>query len=748
MTEIEKSLQSLKLNTEEAEPRLKNHPEQDQASPSSSDSALACSIVDNNAGPGLGGVELGGLGSGDATSSFRCLSPQEKQTQQNTRNRRRVSECAEIVFDGEEIACVTVEKLAQKITRNRSRVSECAEIVFEGEEISCVTVEKQAAKITRSRSRMSECAELIFADQEELVSVTLDKEVEKITRSRSRVSECAEMVFATATEDVAVTPERQIEKTTRTRSRVSECADIIFGVSIPEEIATKPKEISKYVRTRRRSSNNQTIHKSVDSTGNAVCKGSPELINPDEVDAELDALAYGGTRTRKMSANATSITQGMYVVYPDDDINGCNQAMQAGKPAGSTRKGSLCDRKKRNTVSLSVTKNGGGGKFTWGRPGDEWKSSCPSGVRDEKDPNFDDFDDNDSNTFYQKCGQFYSDDNIISALHSLFQDFLTNGDDKELIDTVLEMQNNQVNCNVLSRIFFYITTWGLEANRKNRGHVWALFSKLFTKESNFSQDLKYAQPALEKSFENFVDARTMLKIDCPDYDDYIQKLIACFVYKFNEIGSSFFEEYLDEQVSKRQIKFKQMIKSARSIANRLKSDFQIMATIWTCDDYLTTEQLSLAMYKLVDDWMIDGYSYISLADELKECFKTPNFYHELVYLLLMKTVEKSTREVLQYCVQTLEYLVVHRKLIHKNQVKLAFIRFYKQLDELAVDIPAVHNFASILVKHCYEKKLIDDEVRVKLPKRKGDRRRIRSEATVSHGAYRNYSFRQQDFPTL
>ena len=48
--------------------------------------------------------------------------------------------------------------------------------------------------------------------------------------------------------------------------------------------------------------------------------------------------------------------------HPDDDINGCNQAIQAGK--SSTRKGSLCDRKKRTTVSLSVTKNGGGGKFT------------------------------------------------------------------------------------------------------------------------------------------------------------------------------------------------------------------------------------------------------------------------------------------------------------------------------------------------------------------------------------------------
>merc|ERR1711884_612987 len=110
-----------------------------------------------------------------------------------------------------------------------------------------------------------------------------------------------------------------------------------------------------------------------------------------------------------------------------------------------------------------------------------------------------------------------------------------------------------------------------------------------------------------------------------------------------ESDNSFFDEYLEYQISKRQP----------------KSGFQVMASIWTCDDYLTTEQLSLAMSKLVDDWVMDGYSYISLADDLKECFKTPNFYHELVYQLLIKTVSKSTREVLQYCVQTLEYLVQH-----------------------------------------------------------------------------------------
>ena len=97
------------------------------------------------------------------------------------------------------------------------------------------------------------------------------------------------------------------------------------------------------------------------------------------------------------------------------------------------------------------------------------------------------------------------------------------------------------------------------------------------------------------------------------------------------------------------------MRGARSIAKRLGSDGKIMSNIWTCDDYLTTEQLSEAMSKLVDDWATDGYSYISLGDELNEYFKTPNFYHELVYLLLIKTVGKANQECLQYCVQTLEY---------------------------------------------------------------------------------------------
>ena len=77
-----------------------------------------------------------------------------------------------------------------------------------------------------------------------------------------------------------------------------------------------PKTMSnKYVRSRRRSSTNHG--QSVDSTGimftGTASKGSLELINPDDVDVELEALAYGG-RSRKLSGNL-SITEGMYVFY-------------------------------------------------------------------------------------------------------------------------------------------------------------------------------------------------------------------------------------------------------------------------------------------------------------------------------------------------------------------------------------------------------------------------------------------------
>ena len=156
--------------------------------------------------------------------------------------------------------------------------------------------------------------------------------------------------------------------------------------------------------------------------------------------------------------------------------------------------------------------------------------------------------------------------------------YLSNGDDKELVRLIISMQKNQINCNVqqtkkgliyntysasfyiplinvvvlFSRIFFHLFMWGLETNRNLQGHVWVLIAHLLDSGELNPCDVS---PAITIAMENFIDARQELKLDCPNYDEYIQKLIACFACRFSKHESNFFGDYLDEQVEKRQPKF-------------------------------------------------------------------------------------------------------------------------------------------------------------------------------------------------
>lgn len=516
-------------------------------------------------------------------------------------------------------------------------------------------------------------------------------------------------------------------------SGLANSSSTVSSIQQPAAVPIVAGSTSKYVRRQRRKSANMAPGISYDS-------GSEEHIHPSQAIEVADKFTNADagesptlieptppeTRGRKLSG---TILPSDMIFYPDDDFQGVNMGIKTGLRKNSVTTG---DRKKRSVVSLNITKNGGGGKFTWGRPGDEWKTHCPSGVRDSKDPNFDEYEE-DENTFFDTYRCNYTDEDICQNLQQPFQEYLINGDERELVRLITIMQSNQINENVLSRIFFHVFLWGLEAKRTHRGHVWSLNSTILDR-----PEIKQANISLCTAFENFFDARREILLDCPDYDDYLQKLVACFLYKTTDAGTAsdltFFEKFLHDQIKQRADKFGEVMRSAMSIANRLKSDLQILSTIWTIDDYLTTEQLSLAMSKLVDDWAAGGYSFITLADELAEYFKTPNFYHELVYQLLKKCVHNGSSDCLKYCVQSLEYLVLDRAIVSKAQVNLGFERLYKEMDELAVDVPSVHVLVGLLVKYCYQKKLVNDQTRVKLPKKKGDRRRI-----MSAMCYSNYA---------
>jgi len=68
-----------------------------------------------------------------------------------------------------------------------------------------------------------------------------------------------------------------------------------------------------------------------------------------------------------------------------------------------------------------------------------------------------------------------------------------------------------------------------------------------------------------------------------------------------------------------------------------------------------------------------------------------------------------------------------KEIIESYQVKQGFLRIFNDFDELKIDIPRCTVMISKVVNLAFERNVIDDEVRVKMPRARGDRRRAFSE---------------------
>ena len=92
--------------------------------------------------------------------------------------------------------------------------------------------------------------------------------------------------------------------------------------------------------------------------------------------------------------------------------------------------------------------------------------------------------------------------------------------------------------------------------------------------------------------------------------------------------------------------------------------------------------------EIIKDWTYDGYSYVSLEQDLTHGVKTPHFYHELVYQLIYFTLTDGSQKCIDAAVETLEYLK-KKGLLTDEQTKTGFLRIYKEMDELTLDVPSV-----------------------------------------------------------
>lgn len=429
--------------------------------------------------------------------------------------------------------------------------------------------------------------------------------------------------------------------------------------------------------------------------------GSPENGITKDYTSEFVA------RVRKHSATGSTISTSL-----DKKIVNHERKSRNGKSIGS--------------VSIKqVAKNGGGGKYTWGQPGCEM-AYCPSGADDYYDPNYDDYFE-DQDMILDTVGKKYSDNEIQKLVRPLFKEYLANGDDSDLLKEIFKISQDR---NSLTRTFYHILLWTLESKQKSHGHSWNLIMKTTSlSEQDGRKELYQFLRAICNALEDFFDSRKELILDYPKYDDFTMKIVGCVLYKWGQDKEQFVRRFIENQKKIRANRFSRVMENAIKLIDRIKDDTQIMHTIWTADDFLSTEQLSLCMAEIIKDWTYDGYSYVSLEQDLTHSVKTPHFYHELVYQLIYFTLTDGSQKCIDAAIETLEYLK-KKGLLTDEQTKTGFLRIYKEMDELTLDVPSAHLLLNMLVKRCYSKGLINDEVRVKMPKKQGDRRRVVSEFVI------------------
>ena len=74
------------------------------------------------------------------------------------------------------------------------------------------------------------------------------------------------------------------------------------------------------------------------------------------------------------------------------------------------------------------------------------------------------------------------------------------------------------------------------------------------------------------------------------------KIVGCILYKWGQDKEQFVRRFIDNQKKIRANRFSRVMDNAIKLIDRIKDDTQIMHTIWTADDFLSTEQLSLCMW--------------------------------------------------------------------------------------------------------------------------------------------------------
>ncbi|XP_064408403.1 programmed cell death protein 4a [Latimeria chalumnae] len=368
---------------------------------------------------------------------------------------------------------------------------------------------------------------------------------------------------------------------------------------------------------------------------------------------------------------------------------------EAGEPVPdpSSPKGKTNDRKSRMGKGRGLPKKGGaGGKGVWGAPGVVYDYEEP----DARDPNYDESSQGD--TVYETVVPELELGQVVKKASPIVREYFEHGDTGEVVALLKELNLGRKRHEFPS----LAVSLSLEGKASHRELTSRLLSDLVGKVMSLED--------IARSFDRILQDLPDLILDTPEapqmLGQFIARAIADHALPLN---------FLDRYKGKVDCEHARAALDRAAVLLSMKREINRLDNVWGVGGgQKPVKHLIKEMNLLLKEYLSSGE--ISEAEHCLRDLEVPHFHHELVYEAIIMVLESTGEIPVNMMVKLLKALW-ETGLITLDQMNRGFLRVYKELPDINLDVPLAHTIMEKFVDLCFQEGVITKKLRDDCPSR-------------------------------
>lgn len=370
------------------------------------------------------------------------------------------------------------------------------------------------------------------------------------------------------------------------------------------------------------------------------------------------------------------------------------------------------DRKSRAAQGRGFAKKqGGGGSFTWGKPGCEVNDQN-NVLANVDDPHYDPFTDPD--IVFDSLEVEPTFDEIAAELEQCIGEYFNNASCPEFLEQVegLMLRSNR------SRVLEQLIEASLEQKNEYR--------ELSSTATKYFVNLQYFDTiTVARAFSNLLDRLADLILDTPDAPEILGKFVARA-----HLDGCLPDVFMTEECRESN----RLGQRCLDYTFALMKDPLSVETCWgtAIGGFTDTSILTEKIRELLKEFLSSGD-----RDEASKCLRdldVPHFHHELVFEAILISMEAEDDQIINQMTWLLQYMY-KEGVLSVDQMHGGFSRFYANVDDIVLDIPHVHSWLEKMVSRAGQRAIISKKIQLMCPNR--SRKRFSSESDASSAVGRS-----------